>query len=173
MVIDTGSFRVEVVCSFQNTVSSNGFRRIEIPFSDGFCFLDLHGFQRVDQEGWPRSPGSAALYYAQSVEGSIGVLLQYLPPYCVTSCHSHSKKEERFFILAGRARLYTEEFPSGVLLQTGDSSIAYPKAPHQLVTLDSPAIGLLKIQDFGGKNPLGMEDYNRNHVPFVSSLASR
>jgi len=149
-----GSFsrrRIEQIMS----IDKQGFENLAIDFGGIEYFLALRGFHIYNPPKKATSPGSQAIYLARSEDKMEGLLLQYLPPYSVTSQHSHQSKKEAFHLLAGQATIKT---PSVEFVLREGCTRLVEQGSHQLRTNLQPALTLLEI--VGDPKGLSMEDHN-------------
>lgn len=90
--------------------------------------------------------GSRALYYAAHEE--LGLLLQWLPPYCPTSSHNHGTERwvEKNFLLAGKADLQTNQgrYPLTTTNRVGPT--ISPDIIHQTLTGNRPSLIVIRIE---------------------------
>ncbi len=101
------------------------------------------------------SPGSKAIYLARGAGEDCreGFLIQFLPPYSVTSRHFHRREEETYYNLEGTCFLSVGE--KEIILNQSTYSVK-PLQIHQLRTEKWPALNLLWIK---GNSVEGLEHF--------------
>jgi len=119
------------------------------------CYV-LHRSLQFNGEAQQRShsPSSQAKYFARMSRNMQGFLLQYMPPFSVTSRHYHKLTTETYHNLEGECTLHIDG--SDVRLRNS-TVIVNPKQVHQVRTGKECALTLLVME--GDPKGLSMDDH--------------
>lgn len=124
------------------------FRIFQLDFLEGKFYLVLQDFNSLEQpvESKSKEMGSQAIYYGASERA--GVLIQYLPPHSQTSSHNHEQVGwiERYYLIAGEARLRTCKGQSLLNTINPISPIIESQVIHQVVTDSEPSLIAIEIK---------------------------
>ncbi|MBI4017195.1 MAG: hypothetical protein HY363_05895 [Candidatus Aenigmarchaeota archaeon] len=127
-----------------------------IYFDGQICYIllsDSMHFNKVSEQK-SNSPASQARYLAKRSGKMHGFLLQYLPPFAVTSKHYHKLSTETYHNLEGECFL---EINGDIKLLKNSTLTVAPGEVHQVHTKDQFALTLLSIR--GDSKGLSMDDH--------------
>jgi hypothetical protein len=126
------------------------FKIIQLDFDGRNCCVVLQGeeFLVFDPpiESRSKTRGSRALYYA--AHEKLGLLLQWLPPYCPTSSHDHERERwvEKNFLLAGKADLQTSQGTYSLTAAHPVGPTIAPNVVHKTVAGNQPSLIVIRIE---------------------------
>lgn len=172
--LESGKYACLVGCKDRKTVErvaeqkGGEFEIIYVDREGIQYFLALRGFTIFPYPGRSGSPGSKALYLAQSRDPMEGLLVQLLPAHSVTSKHFHDDPvREAYYTLVGSAIVATSK--GEIPIDPDRSYVVTPYMWHQVQTGSVSSLTLLEIAG----SPTGLIGLKHNYVSEFEKEVSR